>query len=40
LGPPLAIEVDSGIDDRGWLRQADDATDGESMPANGREEAA
>jgi hypothetical protein len=40
LGPPLAVEVDSGIDDKGWLRQVDDTTDGEPLSANGHEEAA
>jgi Domain of unknown function (DUF4365) len=40
LGPPLAIEVDAGIDDKAWLRQDDEPVEGESGQAAGAEEAA
>jgi Domain of unknown function (DUF4365) len=40
LGPPLAVEVDAGIDDKAWLRQDDEPVDGESEHAAGAEEAA
>lgn len=40
LGPPIAVEVDAGIDDKAWLRQDDERTDDHSEPASGNEEAA
>jgi hypothetical protein len=32
LAAPLAVEVDAGIDDKAWLRQDDEAVEGESEP--------
>ena len=40
LGPPLTVDVEGGIDDKLWLRQADDVSERDSLAADGQEEAA